>query len=251
MDGVNAMSGLPYNKEIAAPTEYVSGTSGTALKTQFNNNQTTLHNGIQDVENRLENSLYELFGSGVLDGMEASIGTGLSVDVTAGYALIGIVVDYAGGTVSVEANQSDGKIYFAQNGLFYTSPPSGVAYFEFCSYVSDASSVTSVGSVTKVMPCRLTTITDTFTNVAVGATHTLDYLVDHSSLGEFVIPGFITVSVSPSNVFTIEHIDMEDDTGTTFKVRVSREAAYQSAYEQSGLYAECDITFTRTGIMYM
>lgn len=251
------MSGIAINKTITNPPDYTDGTTGSNLKSQFNANQATLHSGIQSVEDALEDGLYELFGSGVLDGMEATVGTGLSVNVAPGYALIGIVVDYAGGTVSVPANQAAGVIYFAQNGNFYTSAPTGVAYFQFCTYVSGASSVSSVGSTTKVMPCTLQSVTDTFENIEVSETHTCDYEIDHSASVEFLIPGFVTLSVSPAAAFTVERIDQESDTGTTFTVRISRNEGYRtySQYyyidgDNHGAYALCDLTFTRTGMAY-
>jgi len=252
------MAGLDYHKTIPDTTDYTAGLGGSAIRNRHNDNEDILHDGIQDVENRLEDAEYETFGSGVISGMTATIGTGLSVNVAAGEALIGIVVEYAGGTVSVPANQSNGTIYFAQNGNFYTSPPSNVAYFAFCSYVSGASNVTSVGSVSRILPCILVEITDTFQDVHVGSSHTLDYEIDHSGSRTLKVPGFIeSLTVSPSEAFTIEHIDPEDDTGSTFKVRITRNAGYHSYSDyyyidgnNHGPYATCDISFTRTGLAY-
>jgi hypothetical protein len=241
------MSGITPNKTITAPSDYVDGTTGSNLKAQFNNNQATLHAGIQSVENALEDAMYEAFGSGVIDGMVATIGTGLSINITPGYALVGVVVDYAGGIVSVPANQAAGVLYFAQNGNFYTSPPSEVAYFQFCTYVSDASSVSALGVTKKILPCIVQTISDTFPGLTVDEAHTLDYEIDHSALIEFAIPGFITVSVLPDEVFSVEHINAEKDTGATFMVRITRNEEYWDDYES---YAQCDLTFSRTGLAY-
>ena len=247
------MSGLSNHKTLTGATDLTSGLTGTELRDRMNDNYDTLIAAAQGVENRLEDIAYEMFGSGVLSGMAASVGSGLNIDVTSGYALVGHIVDYAGGTASVLASQTDASLYFAQDGNFYTAAPSGQPYFTFCTYSSDGSSVTSVGTVAKVLPLSLVTITDTFENVRVDSSHTLDYEIDHSATATFQIPGFITVSVSPSNAFTIEHINMDEDTGDTFTVRVTRGEAYQDYAdyrEDGGEYATVDITFTRTGIGY-
>lgn len=246
------MSGLSDHKTLTGATDVTSGLRGTQLRDRMNDNYDALLAAAQGVEDRLEDIAYEAFGSGVLSGMVPSAGSGLNIDVTAGYALIGHVVDYAGGSASVEASQTDASLYFAQDGNFYTSAPTGQPYFTLCTYSSDGSSVTSVSTKTSVLPCTVETITDTFEDVTVDSSHTLDYEIDHSATTTFQIPGFITVSVSPSNAFDIEHIDMEDDTGDTFTVRVTRKDAYQSYeyYAEGEEYETVDITFTRTGLSF-
>ena len=251
------MSGLTYHKTLTGATDVTSGLTGTQLRDRMNDNYDALIAATQGVENRLEDIAYEMFGSGVLSGMAASVGSGLSVSVAAGYALAGHVVDYAGGNVSVLANQTDANLYFAQDGNFYTAAPAGKSYFTFCTYTSNGSAVTAVGTTTKVMPLSLVTITGTFENILVSSTHTIDYEIDHSASGTFQIPGFITLSVTPSAAFTVVHVDMEEDTGSTFTARITRNEAYQDTADYyytdentHGAYALADLTFTRTGIGY-
>lgn len=248
------MAGLTYHKALTGPTAYVAGEAGEALRAKFNSNEDTLLDAAQAVEDRAEDLVYELHGSGVLTGMVASAGTGLSVDVTQGSAIIGIIVDYAGGAISVLANQTNAPLYFGQDGNWYTAAPSEVSYFEFCTYTSNDSAVTAVGETAKVMLCSLQTVTDTFEDLAVDSSHEREYKVDHSASLEFLVPGFITVSVSPSDAFTVEHINAEDDTGTTFSVKITRNASYRDYAdyyidgEDHGDYAYCDLTFSRTGL---
>lgn len=251
------MSGLDDHKTLTAATDVTSGLSGTALRDRMNDNYDTLIAAAQGVENRLEDVAYEMFSSGVLSGMVATVGSGLNIDVTSGTALVGILVDYAGGSVSVPASQTDASVYFAQDGNFYTSIPTGQAYFTFCTYSSDGSSVTSVGTTTKVLPPQMVTITDTFTNLHVGSSHELIYEIDHSATNEFLIPGFITLTVSPSTAFSVEQTNMNEVTGTVFDVKITRNDSYHEYddyyyvdSENHGEYALCDLTFTRKGFAF-
>lgn len=251
------MSGLSNHKTLTGATDVTSGLTGTELRDRMNDNYDTLLAAPQGVENRMEDIAYEMFGSGVLSGMVPSAGTGLNISVTSGYALAGHIIDYAGGSVSVPASQTDASLYFAQDGNFYTSAPSGQPYFTFCTYSSDGSSITAVGTATKVLPLQLVTITDTFTDLHVGSSHELVYEIDHSATNEFIIPGFITLSVSPSTAFSVVRTNVYAETGTVFNAKITRETAYQTYsyyYYRSGgdhgEYALCDLTFSRTGFCY-
>ena len=108
-----------------------------------------------------------------------------------------------------------------------------------------------------MLPCELLTLTGTLEDLHVTSLHYLDCELDHSADGIFQIPGFITLSVSPSNAFAVEHINLQNDTGSVFNFRVTRGESYRS-YSQyyynsasdHGAYALCTVTWTRTGLAF-
>lgn len=256
------MAGLTYHKTLTDVTAYATGDKGEVLRVKMNANEDQLIANAQSVEDALEDTIYETFGSGVLTGMVPSVGTGLTVAVTTGTALIGrMLTAYAGGSIAVEANATPGYIYYNQDGTWTTNktgtPPSTKSYFEFCQYTSGAATVSAVTTPPKILPCNPVSYTQTFEDLLVEETHYRDYLIDHTALGTLTIPGFITLTVTPSDAFTVAHIDPELDTATSFYVRISRDPDYYDYtdyyYTSStdyGLYAQCDLTFVRTGLAY-
>lgn len=93
----------------------------------------------------VETSFLDL-GSFVASGLVLSIGSGLSVNITAGHAIIGADITYASGTASGLTNSTVNHVFCLQNGTFTSNtsgtPPANSAKLGTC--------VTSGGVVTSV-----------------------------------------------------------------------------------------------------
>jgi len=157
---------LDHHHTIADAASFVDGQARDVLRDELNDNFEDMVTEVQGVEDRMEDTFDALFDSGVVYGMAASIGSGLQVAVSAGRALIGHYVDYAGGNVSVLANSNPGYIYFCQDGTFEVNTtgtaPSSKAAVLLTKFVSDATSVTSIVAPDvdpeRVLPFRVRTV---------------------------------------------------------------------------------------------
>jgi len=134
---------LTYHETVSAPSTF-SKDSKSATSSKLNANFDVCEGNEQAVENRLEDSLYDAFGSAVLSGLQPSpsYGTALSFDVTAGVALVGHTVSIGAGTVAVTASMNPGYVYLKQDGTFYdagatATPPSACSSFLYAQYTSD------------------------------------------------------------------------------------------------------------------
>jgi len=249
---------LTYHKTVDSPYSF-SEDSASTTKSKLNNNNTIFENNDQGIEDRLEDTLDDLFGSGIINGMEASLPGGLAINVSSGAALIGVRVAWAGGNVSVQASQSPGYIYFAQDGTWSTSPPSDKSYITYASYTSNATDVTSVTRVAKILVPQIVTYSDTISDIVILGDST-DYKIDHSAQGELEIIGTLKLNVTPSNIFYVEHLypggitddsDFEtsgqpyEDTKTVFYVRITRRSGYSYAD-----YPTVTLDWERTGLAY-
>lgn len=140
---------LDFHRTVDAPTKHATDSASVA-QTKLNSNFTLCKTNEQTIENRLEDAFYDTHSSGVLWGMEVTVpgGGGLSVDVAAGRALVGVSLAYAGGSVSVAASQSPGYIFFCQDGTFHVdddnSAPTDRAAFLLATYTSDGSDTLTV-----------------------------------------------------------------------------------------------------------
>lgn len=244
--------------------------SKETTKSKLNSNFGVSEDNEQAVEDRMEDVNYDSQGSGVLNGMGATLPGGLSITVASGTALIGYAIQFAGGSVTCESSQDPGYIFFSPDGSFHVdddnTPPSGKNSFLYAIYTSDGYDVLTVtlqkgnDGVTneaRAIPLDLIVLSDTVSSIDVSETYDVeDYEVDHESLGEFVIPGFITLELSDNTAFKIEHLYMggitrdsdfagsspDEDTPTTFWVRITRQDGYTYAY-----YPSVDLTWTRRG----
>ena len=210
---------LTYHQQVDRP--YTFGeTSKQVTKSRLNHNFDILANNDQNIEDRFEDTFDSLFGGGIITGMEATIGTGLSIQVSEGKALIGCEISWPGGTVAVLANANPGYIFFCHDGTWHVdtdnTPPDDKSSFLYATYVSDASSVTSVTVVGKLVLPKLIEVSDTHEDLVVAGDY-LDVHIDHSSQASFVIPGFIQLKVEPSDAFYVEHLykgGITDDSDT-------------------------------------
>lgn len=119
-------------------------------ETKLNANADVSDANEQGVEDRHEDTEYDIHNSGVLWGMAPTVPVygGLSVDVAAGRALIGYSIGYTAASVSVEASKSPGYIFFCQGGTWHVdddnTAPAGKASFLFATYTSDGYDVLTV-----------------------------------------------------------------------------------------------------------
>lgn len=118
--------------------------SASVTQAKLNDNFDLCEANEQAVENHLEDSLYDAFGSGILLGLAPApaYGGGLSVDVTAGICLIGRAISIGACSVTITANMSTGYLYLCQDGTFYdagasATPPAGKSSFLYATYSSD------------------------------------------------------------------------------------------------------------------
>ena len=117
--------------------------SKSAAKERLNDNFDLCEANDQTRENRQEDTTYDVHGSGVLQGLEPTVaGSGLSINFTAGIALIGYSISLDAGSIAVTASMNPGYVYLRQDGTFHdaggsATPPTGIASVLYATYTSD------------------------------------------------------------------------------------------------------------------
>ena len=236
----------------------------TVLRTKLNDNSSLWQSEMTAVEKRLELTADTLFGAGLTSTPTVTTSTSsLSVTVAAFTCQIGAYILYAGGTFTALANQTDATIYFCQDSTFSTTLPTTKSYMIFGTYTSTGVGVTSFTLATVIVIPQYTTLSGTFTDINVpDVAGYADYQIDHSTLGTIIVPGFITLTVSPSTDFTVGQIytsEVQADAAraashtvlmnllpntTTSWVRISRRSGYYYSDNPN-----CDLTYSRTGLV--
>jgi len=79
-------------KDIPGGSTFESGDTAPVVRTKLNDNVHWAEAQMQGIEDRLETTINELFSKGVISGCTVSAGSGLSVNVSAGTALINYLV---------------------------------------------------------------------------------------------------------------------------------------------------------------
>jgi len=257
------MSPLDYHKDIDAAADFDLDNE-ESTQTKMNANFDLMETNDQGVEDRLEDTFYDLMSSGIIADMEASVpGSGLSLTVPAGQALIGYAIDYAGASVACLANAGPGYIYFCQDSTWHVdldaTPPDDKSYFLYATYTSDGSDILTLTINARVLRPILTTLTDTVEDISVSGDDAT-YFVDHSALGTFVIPGKLKLNIHDNTYWYVEHLYKgflddasdsenagapEEDTPTGFWIRVTRRSGYYYAD-----HPIVDLTWERQGIAY-
>ena len=254
---------LTFHFDIADPATLAQD-SATVLRTKLNSNSSLWNTELQSTEDAFEDTFSTLFGQGLTSTPTVTTSTSsLSVTVAQFYALIGREINYAGGTFTALASQTAATIYFCQDSTWSTTLPTTKSYMIFGTYTSSLTGVTAFTLAAGVLMPQLSTLTGTFTDINVPDTAGFaDYQIDHSATGTIVVPGFITLTVSPSTDFTAEQIytsESEADTArtalhtvkmdilpntTTSWVRISRKSGYYYSDNPN-----CDLTYSRTGMV--
>lgn len=257
---------LSNHRDIPAFLNHIEGDGRYTFIDEVNENMDDAETQLQGIEDRMEDALDTLHGAGMIYGMAATIGSGLSVDVAAGRALIGYEVSYAGGSVSVLANADPGYIWFCQDGTWEVNvtgtAPAAKAAFLLSRYTSGASTVTAILDANvdpvQVLPCTLRRAYGTFAQVMPAYLDESTFVVNHSAQVDFVIPGRIHLYVSEG--FYIEHMyrgcvsdDSEtpndpplEDTGTLFWIKLTRTGEYIA----SGTPTSATIEYIRYGFAF-
>jgi len=144
-------------RDIPSGTEFASGDTAPAVREKLNANLGWSEDQMQGIEDRLEGGLRELIGDGVVSGLSVSAGTGLSVNVADGRAMVGHVVVKSLVTTGIAvAPNATSKVYLLQDGTFYTTagsdPPGSQPSVLLASAVADGSGVTSVNNDPPLKP---------------------------------------------------------------------------------------------------
>jgi hypothetical protein len=133
---------LTYHFIVDPPYDFTTDSKETA-RTKLNANSNIFEYNEQQIENRLEDTLDDLFDAFVISGMVGSINAGtLTFAITSGVALIGTRVVCASGNVTVAASQSTQPIYFCQDGTWTVVTPTTKSYLIWGTYSSDGSEIT-------------------------------------------------------------------------------------------------------------
>lgn len=105
-------------KDIPAGSGFESGDTAPVVRTKLNGNLTWSEEQLQGIEDRLEGGITALVGRGVVAGLLVTAGTGLSVSVAGGIALLGFpVAKGSASTVAVEPSSTN-RLYLTQDGTF-------------------------------------------------------------------------------------------------------------------------------------
>jgi len=254
---------MPLDYHISLDARSTFTTQGPqATKSKLNENFDICEANEQNIEDAFEDSFHDLCGDGVISGMVPSYTTGLQLSVSSGYALIGRIIPWNGGTVAVLANADPGYIFYAQDGTFHVdldnTPPSDKSSFLYATYTSDGSDILSVTRQNRLVLPKLKSISDTIENILV-TDSSADYHVDHSALGSILIQGYLDLQLSNPEAFFIEQLypqTVSDDsdtenspphatTPTGFWIRITRKAGY--SYSDA---PTVDLTYTRYGLGY-
>jgi len=136
-------------RDIPPGDAFVAGDTAPTVRTKLNGNLAWAEAQMQGIEDRLEGCLAAIAGSGVLSGLVVSAGGGLSVEVSAGAAIIGhVVTKPAAATGVAVAAEAESFVYLLQDGGFATNatgaPPTGQASILLAAVTADADSVTAV-----------------------------------------------------------------------------------------------------------
>lgn len=254
---------LIYHFQIASPAT-LTADSPEVTKTKVNDNHSLWNTELTTVSNGLEDSFSTLFGEGLTSTPTVTTSTSsLSVTVGTFKSLIGREISYAGGNFTALASQASGSVYFCQDSSWSLTLPTTKSYFKFADYVSTLTGVTSLTVSNGILvPKILGSISDTIEDINIPETAAYaDYEIDHSALGTIAIPGFITLTTSPSadfSAYLIHTSESEADTaiaaghtfpidlapdGTTFWVRILRNSGYYYADNPA-----CNLTYVRTGL---
>lgn len=162
---------------IPAGDAFVAGDTAPTVRTKLNDNLAWAAAQMQGIEDRLETSLTTLAGSGVLVGLTASPGDGLSVDVAPGSALLGHLVTRATEAIGIAvAAEDDNYVYLLQDGTVTTNttglPPPAQASLLLAIATADTDNVTAVDNDPPGRP-RLTLNTAGFTTLIDAGTVTV------------------------------------------------------------------------------
>lgn len=205
-------------------------------------------------------TLFECAG-GVIFGLEMTV-SGKYISVSSGVAVINdIVKEVSSFNIGVKSNTSGYILLtFTETGYKYycgnvSDLPSGYSYIILGSYTDTNGTVTvSESSRMKSTPILKSSITGT-EEVAVGAHETKIVEIDHSSTGEFEIPGYITTTMSNgyyygsvplqsgysyASNFITDVTQRENATPSTFRLEVTNTTSSPST---------ALITWVRSGIM--
>ena len=250
---------LTYHKTVDAPAAFTA-LSAQATKSTLNSNFNICEANEQDVEDAFEDTLHDLCGDGIMSGMAATYGASLQITIAAGYAIIGRIIPYAGGTVTA-LDDTSGYIYFAQDGGFTVvataTPPAGKSSFLYATFVAAGGIVTSVTLQNQLILPQLKVITDTFAEVPVPDAYN-DFQVDHSTLGAIYVQGYLDLQLTHPESFSIDQLypqvlsdesdvdsALHNTTPTSFWVRLSRLSGYSYAGDPS-----VGFTWIRYGLGY-
>ena len=237
----------------------VAGKAPAEAQQTIDNNDLLAESEGQNIEERVEHSFSSLFSEGLLTVPSVTIsGSSLQITFGAFNALLGVYIAYAGGTATVLANQTSQPLYFPQNQTFTTTLPTTKTYFIIGTYTSNGSGVTSFTLTNKLLIPTLYTLTGSVAlNIPDDVDYTQGYL-DHSATVLFAIDGKLKLTVSDSDVFTVEelypgamidqdssfaHDPLHQRTDGGFWYKISRSGSYTYA-----AYPNCTLTYTRTGL---
>lgn len=135
--------------DIPSGTVFEHGDTAPVVREKLNGNVAWTQAELQGIEDRLEGTVGEVVGTGVLRGLGVTAGTGLSVRVGAGAAVVGhLVVKQAATTgVAVEANATN-YVFLMQDGSFAVNtsgePPQGQLAVLLAAVVTGESGVVAV-----------------------------------------------------------------------------------------------------------
>lgn len=250
-----------FNPGDGPSSPFVYNDTASSVRHKLNYSLGAVEDYVEEIEVTVEDVMAAVFGNGVVYGLEPSVGTGLNIDYTAGYALIGFTISKDAGSISVPPNYNPGYVFLKQDGSWEVnsdgSEPSDMESFLYCTFVSNASSVVSVSTsmraLEKVLPAKLRRISGTH-GIVVPLHSSRDYFISHTYSIE--IPGYITVSSDRPDVI-VSVIDLEDSTSNGFWIRLTHdpsygyEYSYAYYYNGTGYYGEYTIiSWERTGLGY-
>jgi hypothetical protein len=256
------ISGVSEFKQGAGPSDpFVYSDGAASFRTKLNSSIGNMEDFIETIEVNIEDSMAAVFGLGIIYGLDPTAGAGLTIDYTAGKALIGLIIDKGAGSISVPNGYNNGHVYLKQDGTFEVNntgiAPSATESFLLCTFVSAGGVVSDVSidgrTQEKVLPAKMRRITG-MSSIVVPLHSTRDYQVVHSYSIE--IPGYITVSTTRNDI-EVSVIDLEDADETSFWIRVEHDDTYAYVYDYAyysgtpGYYGEyATIDWVRTGLGY-
>ncbi len=138
-------------KAIPSGTPFVSGDTAPVVRDKLNANLAWAEEQVQGVEDRFEATVARIVGSGVVAGLAVTAGSGLSVDVSAGVAMVGFEVTRSAPAAGVGvAAEATNYVFLRQDGTVATNTtgeaPAGQASILLATAVAGASAVTSVNN---------------------------------------------------------------------------------------------------------
>lgn len=142
---------MHMTKDIPSLPDFVSGDTAPTVRSKLNQFADETEQQMQGVEDRLESSLAEAPGNGVLSGCLVSAGAGLSVNLSGGQAIIGFLIEVSpasnvGGLADNALNyvwlKQDGSLAFATS----SSPPSDQAAILLATATTSGGAVTAVNN---------------------------------------------------------------------------------------------------------